>query len=54
MRSFATATVSTWLASSILLQPIGAIPNAAPASNDSCASVIERDVIVVGGGSGGT
>ncbi|KAF2844223.1 FAD/NAD(P)-binding domain-containing protein [Plenodomus tracheiphilus IPT5] len=48
MHSFASTTFSTWLASLVLLHPF--VTNA----QDSCTSDIERDVIVVGGGSGGT
>lgn len=54
MHSFALATASALLASSILLQPINAYVRASSYSHGSCPSVVERDVIVVGGGSGGT
>jgi len=48
MRSFASTIFTTWLASLALLHPIVTY------AQDSCTSDIERDVIIVGGGSGGT
>ncbi|XP_014558726.1 hypothetical protein COCVIDRAFT_93904 [Bipolaris victoriae FI3] len=54
MHSFVSATASALLVSSILLQPINAYVGASSYSHRSCPSVVERDVIVVGGGSGGT
>jgi hypothetical protein len=54
MPSVLTSTFSLWIASTLVLQPASVFAHVTHKRADSCPSTIERDVIVVGGGSGGT
>jgi hypothetical protein len=54
MQTFSRSTLLTWAASMLLQQPANAHAHAGQARDDHCPSTMERDVIVVGGGSGGT
>jgi hypothetical protein len=54
MQSFSTSTLLACVTSTLLLQPTNVYAHAASKRDSNCPSTVERDVIVVGGGSGGT